>query len=161
MLVSYGSSSGSEAGGSPAPEAHPAAAPLEHREEEDEDDFDPADAFGIARLPKGQSSTGAKVAVVASEAVAAPDVMINVSGTHLPVRESTDRVEPQDPSISTAGSTSLITRASDSIVFFNPSYQDMSRPSEGPANPWNERRLEKQNTLTGQSSSGARVRRPY
>lgn len=47
------------------------------------------------------------------------------------------------------GSTSLITRATDSIVFFNPSYQDMSRPIEGPTNPWNDRKLTQMNILTG------------
>ena len=46
----------------------------------------------------------------------------------------------------------MITRPSDNVIFYNASYQDLSKPVQGPANPWDEKRLEKQNALTGTSS---------
>ena len=49
------------------------------------------------------------------------------------------------------GSTSLVTRPSDSVIFFNPTYDDMGRAVEGPVNPWSDRKLEKMNTITGSS----------
>lgn len=45
---------------------------------------------------------------------------------------------------------SLITRPSDNVVFYNPTYDDMTRPVQGPVNPWNERKLEKMNSITGE-----------
>ncbi|SCV70516.1 BQ2448_1910 [Microbotryum intermedium] len=53
----------------------------------------------------------------------------------------------QDPSFSS--STSLITRPSDNVIFYNPTYADMTLPVQGPANPWDDRRLEKMNSVTG------------
>ena len=42
-------------------------------------------------------------------------------------------------------------------MFYNPTYEDMSRPIQGPINPWNERKLEKMNTITGESRLTSRV----
>jgi hypothetical protein len=39
------------------------------------------------------------------------------------------------------------------MIFYNPRYDDMSRPVEGPINPWDDRKLTKMNTLTGIEAS--------
>lgn len=54
---------------------------------------------------------------------------------------------------------SLITRPSDNVVFYNPTYSDMTRPVQGPVNPWNDRKLEKMNTITGEASTPTPPRR--
>lgn len=48
-----------------------------------------------------------------------------------------------------ASSNQLVTRPTDNVIFYNASYQDLTRPVQGPANPWNDNKLERQNALTG------------
>jgi len=48
-----------------------------------------------------------------------------------------------------ASSNQLVTRPTDNVIFYNASYQDLTRPVQGPANPWNDGKLERQNALTG------------
>ncbi|KPV74507.1 uncharacterized protein RHOBADRAFT_37541 [Rhodotorula graminis WP1] len=54
-------------------------------------------------------------------------------------------LRPQD----LAASNQLVTRPTDNVIFYNASYQDLTRPVQGPANPWNDGKLERQNALTG------------
>ncbi|ORY70610.1 WD40-repeat-containing domain protein [Leucosporidium creatinivorum] len=128
-LVEYGSDSDTEQQ-VPAPTTSKAAVALPAVQDEapsdDDDDtpYDPTDAFGINRI-----STEDAPAASTSKAVvhSAPEVLVQVSG---------------------AGN-SLITRPSDNVIFYNPTYEDMTRPVQGPANPWNDRKLEKMNSITG------------
>ncbi|GAA5834596.1 hypothetical protein JCM5353_004615 [Sporobolomyces roseus] len=91
-------------------------------------DYDPTDAFGIQQLKQdsNQPSTGSSSFKVTAKS--APDVIS--SDLH-------------------SNHSSLITRPSDNVIFYNQSYQDLTKPVQGPANPWDEKRLEKQNALTG------------
>lgn len=134
MLVDYGS---------PSPEPQrPAALPPVLDDDVDES-YDPADAFGLAHAAEPVVAAAAPRAeqLIAS----APEVLLLVS-----------RVEPRPwPPLTVQGdagghgSSSLVTRTSDAIIFFNSTYADMSRPVEGPQNPWSDRKLEKMNTITG------------
>ncbi|GAA6022086.1 hypothetical protein JCM11491_004747 [Sporobolomyces phaffii] len=91
--------------------------------------FDPADAFGINQIqsdhPAPSTSNPAR-----APAQSAPDVIS--SDLH-------------------SAHSSLITRPSDNVIFYNATYQDLSLPVQGPANPWGDdhNRLAKQNALTG------------
>ncbi|GAA6010806.1 hypothetical protein JCM10207_005852 [Rhodosporidiobolus poonsookiae] len=130
-LVDYGSDSD---GGSPAaapskslPRPPRADSPAD---DDQPDDYDPQDAFGLA--------------AVAKEAQEQQHVQQDKQGKHEVVKSAPD-VIASDLSLS----NSLITRPSDNVIFYNASYEDMSRPVQGPANPWDDGRLEKQNALTG------------
>lgn len=50
-----------------------------------------------------------------------------------------------------ASNNSLVTRPSDNVIYYNARYADLTRPMQGPANPWDDGKLEKQNALTGAS----------
>ncbi|GJN90064.1 hypothetical protein Rhopal_003062-T1 [Rhodotorula paludigena] len=139
-LVDYGSDSDAEASSSaPAPAAAPAkrlpaVAPDNDAASDDDDDaFDPQDAFGLARIPheveQAQQPQAADAAKAA--AAAAPDSAPQVIAAEL------------------ASSNKLVTRPTDNVIFYNASYADLSRPVQGPANPWNDGKLERQNALTG------------
>ncbi|GAA5848953.1 hypothetical protein JCM8547_006396 [Rhodosporidiobolus lusitaniae] len=134
-LADYGSPSPSP---SPPP-AHAKSLPPvalaspadDHQDDDDDPKYDPNDTFGLAQAAKDaqaehEGSSRARDKVV--EAKSAPDVIAAV-----------------DPSLS----TSLVTRPSDNVIFYNASYADLSRPVAGPKNPWDEGRLAKQNALTG------------
>lgn len=127
MLVDYGSPSPEPVMEvAQSPPQQPALPPPVFDEEDDEDeDFNPANAFAI----QSASTTTTTIAAAPRQPLtvsAAPDVLIPIDA-----------------------STSLITRPSDSIIFYNPTYEDMSRPVEGPVNPWNDRKLVKMNTHSG------------
>lgn len=57
--------------------------------------------------------------------------------------------DPDTPDQNLASNNSLVTRPTDNVIYYNASYADLTRPVQGPANPWDEGKLEKQNTLTG------------
>ncbi|GAA5895842.1 WD40 repeat domain-containing protein [Sporobolomyces salmoneus] len=135
-LVDYGSDSETE---QPAAVKSKQLAPvdansIEHDQTSNNDDeaaeFDPTDAFGINQiqsdqLPAQSTSSGNKVVVKS-----APDVISSdLHSTH----------------------SSLITRPSDNVIFYNASFSDLSKPVQGPSNPWGDdhNRLAKQNALTG------------
>ncbi|GAA6036760.1 hypothetical protein JCM8097_003464 [Rhodosporidiobolus ruineniae] len=140
-LAGYGSDSDS---GSPPPSAAPSkskalpavalpssTSPDNDNDDDDEAGYDPTDAFGLAAAQRdareqhnGQLQQQGQAKV---EARSAPDVIASIDST----------------------SNQLVTRPSDNIIFYNASYSDLTRPVQGPANPWNDGRLEKQNALTG------------
>ncbi|KAM0786548.1 hypothetical protein ACM66B_002005 [Microbotryomycetes sp. NB124-2] len=107
-------------------------------DDEDEDaQFDPKDSFGISRIQQDggavNDSRAQQEGAQQQHAVkSAPEVLVQ------------DLSRGGD-----AGLGSLITRPSDNIVFYNPTYQDLTRPVQGPANPWSERKIDKMNTITG------------
>ncbi|GAA5930385.1 Cdc40p [Sporobolomyces koalae] len=95
---------------------------------EDDPTYDPADAFGINILSATSEQPQRTSTASATAIRSAPEVISSdLHSTH----------------------SSLITRPSDNVIFYNASYQDLTKPVQGPANPWDDRRLEKQNTLTG------------
>ncbi|KAK4046824.1 hypothetical protein OIV83_005820 [Microbotryomycetes sp. JL201] len=116
-------------------------APADSDADDDQDaQFDPDDAFGIGRIQHdgadadGNAQQASTVARSQQQQVvkSAPDVLVQ------------DLAKGGD-----AGAGSLITRPSDNIVFYNPTYQDLTRPVQGPSNPWSERKIDKMNTITG------------
>ncbi|CEQ43099.1 SPOSA6832_04997 [Sporobolomyces salmonicolor] len=101
-------------------------------DDEDDDTYDPKDAFGLARLPEEhlQLKADAQPAAGAAKQAASSAPEVISSDLH-------------------SAHSSLITRPTDNIIFYNASYSDLTRPVQGPANPWDDKRLDKQNTLTG------------
>ncbi|GAA5935189.1 hypothetical protein JCM1841_006440, partial [Sporobolomyces salmonicolor] len=100
-------------------------------DDEDDDTYDPKDAFGLARLPEEhlQLKADAQPAAGAAKQAASSAPEVISSDLH-------------------SAHSSLITRPTDNIIFYNASYSDLTRPVQGPANPWDDKRLDKQNTLT-------------
>ncbi|GAA6061123.1 hypothetical protein JCM10212_001723 [Sporobolomyces blumeae] len=102
---------------------------------DDDDDrdpeFDPTDAFGLNQIerddPRARPASNAS-----SSSALAPKSAPEVISSDLHSNHS-----------------SLITRPSDNVIFYNATYEDLSRPVQGPENPWDDKRLEKQNALTG------------
>ncbi|GAA5879655.1 hypothetical protein JCM16303_004120 [Sporobolomyces ruberrimus] len=126
-LVEYGSDSDTE---QPQPRAEPKQlAPVDSLDDNDDDDahFDPSDAFGINKIKSDAPTQSTSTKVTAQSA---PDVIS--SDLH-------------------SAHSSLITRPSDNVIFYNATYQDLTLPVQGPANPWgdDQNRLSKQNALTG------------
>lgn len=136
MLVDYSSASDS---GSPPPQPKPKAAlpPVAGPASDgDDSEVDPTDGFGINNLEKDRVETRSNSQVVAVRS--APAVLVNVSravpsAKHNQVLISA-LVDYQDPYASSGGSTSLVTRPSDQIVFFNPTYE-VSPPSPAVHSP--------------------------
>ncbi|KAK4692534.1 hypothetical protein P7C70_g9107, partial [Phenoliferia sp. Uapishka_3] len=136
MLVDYSSEGEQDLPPAPPPAASSNSKalpqPASDDEADDADDYDETDAFGLNRIAQATAleASGSAGTVVKPSLgkTSAPDVLVN------------------DPSVS---STSLITRPSDSVIFFNSTYEDMTRPVEGPANPWSDRKMSQMNTLTG------------
>ncbi|GAA5908142.1 hypothetical protein JCM8208_003702 [Rhodotorula glutinis] len=145
-LVDYGSASDSgspppqprdKAAAAPAKRALPAVA-ADHQpasdDDDNDDDFNPSDAFGLARIEASSSTTGAGPA---PQPGAAPRAGAGADSA------------PQVIAADLASSNQLVTRPTDNVIFYNASYQDLTRPVQGPANPWNDGKLERQNALTG------------
>ncbi|GAA5832531.1 hypothetical protein JCM11251_001360 [Rhodosporidiobolus azoricus] len=142
-LAGYGSDSDS---GSPPPQAAPSTSTAGHHlppvavEADDQDeDYDPTDAFGLKQVERE-----AKEQHVADAAAAGG------SGQH----QQVERITKSAPEVIASGvdggpSSALVTRPSDNVIFYNASYADLSRPVQGPKNPWDDGRLERQNALTG------------
>ncbi|GAA5948931.1 hypothetical protein JCM3765_003955 [Sporobolomyces pararoseus] len=97
--------------------------------EDQDQDFDPTDAFGINKLEPTSSTVQQQRGLMTAKS--APDVISSdLHSTH----------------------SSLITRPSDNVIFYNATYQDLTKPLQGPSNPWgdhDQQKLSKQNTLTG------------
>ncbi|KDE06182.1 hypothetical protein MVLG_03464 [Microbotryum lychnidis-dioicae p1A1 Lamole] len=134
MLVDYASDeSDHEQQSSTAPLKSLSSVSVQNKDDDEEATaFDPSDAFGLAQLDTqtgGKLTTRPKTVTTATNADTAPQVFIT------------------DPSFSS--SNSLITRPSDNVIFYNPTYADMTLPVQGPANPWDDRKLEKMNSVTG------------
>ncbi|GAA5828416.1 hypothetical protein JCM3770_004692, partial [Rhodotorula araucariae] len=138
-LVDYGSDS--DAGSpQPTPPALPAVAPAHSRRDNpaaaDDDDgadgeYNPQDAFGLARIAQGTADEASPAQAEPRDAQPQRDSAPQVIAAHL------------------ASSNQLVTRPTDNVIFYNASYQDLTRPVQGPANPWNDNKLERQNALTG------------
>ncbi|GEM10756.1 pre-mRNA splicing factor [Rhodotorula toruloides] len=134
-LVEYGSDSDSEQAQQHQPKLLPGVQDEATADLDDgEDNFNPQDAFGIARISEGEKqATGeagpaqTRPAAAGASKSSAPEVI----SAHLPT------------------SNTLVTRPTDNVIYYNASYTDLTRPVQGPANPWNDGRLEKQNVLTG------------
>lgn len=110
-------------------EAGPSTAPSQKVEDTDETDEQieqqvKTDAFGIAASgPSKVAKVDTKVSVAA-----APDVL---------------KEDPNDMA------NALITRSTDKVINVNISYDDMTRPVQGPVDPFNARKNEGMNALNG------------
>ncbi|TNY17967.1 Pre-mRNA splicing factor [Rhodotorula diobovata] len=139
-LVDYGSDSDS---GSPQPQSRAQgataaskralppvddhAAAGDDSDGDDDDAFNPHDTFGLARIQAEGTTAPSQPGAAPALRDSAPEVI----AAHL------------------ASSNQLVTRPTDNVIFYNASYQDLTRPVQGPANPWNDNKLERQNALTG------------
>ncbi|GAA5883711.1 hypothetical protein JCM3774_005790, partial [Rhodotorula dairenensis] len=143
-LVDYGSDSDSELqpAGQPQPARSSLTAPNlagpagptaddDDGDDGDADEYNPQDAFGLARIAGDERAAG-----TGSRTAGGP---IAPSGSSA----------PQVIAANLSANNSLVTRPTDNVIYYNASYADLTRPVQGPANPWDEGKLEKQNTLTG------------
>lgn len=144
VLVDYGSDSDSEQAAAQPPHRSLAAPKLgataaadpthadrgDNNDDDDDDEYNPQDAFGLARIAEEERKSAVTTGGAASLAP---------SGSSA----------PQVIAANLASNNSLVTRPTDNVIYYNASYADLTRPVQGPANPWDEGKLEKQNTLTG------------
>jgi pre-mRNA-processing factor 17 len=130
-LVEYGSDSDSEQQQEEPRRTLPRVDDHDKEDDQEEDhaEFDPSDAFGINKITTEATTTNSTT--IPTVKSSAPDVISSdLHSTH----------------------SSLITRPSDNVIFYNASYSDLTRPLLGPSNPWGQgdsQKLVKQNALTG------------
>ncbi|BGP56335.1 hypothetical protein JCM8202_000390 [Rhodotorula sphaerocarpa] len=143
-LVDYGSDSDSEQPQAAAPAtlsapnlaADPTRSGSNEAQDDDEDgEYNPQDAFGLSRITEQERSAAGSSAGASAGAVTA--------------KAPSGSSAPQVIAANLASNNSLVTRPSDNVIYYNASYADLTRPMQGPANPWDDGKLEKQNALTG------------
>ncbi|KAM0745636.1 WD40 repeat-like protein [Meredithblackwellia eburnea MCA 4105] len=97
--------------------------------DDDDDDgpFDNNDAFGINSIAGNGSNNGNKSTVTTHK-----------QSSSTIITSSAPQVLVSDPFSSNQQPTSstLLTRPTDSVIFFNPTYDSMTLPIQGPANPF-------------------------
>ncbi|GAA5989535.1 hypothetical protein JCM11641_005566 [Rhodosporidiobolus odoratus] len=99
--------------------------------DDSDDEYDPTDAFGLRQVQQE-----AKEHHAGARQGDNPDALVDARP------EVIAQFDPSAPS-------SLLPHSNTSVIFYNAPHSALTAPVQGPKNPWDDERLERQNALTG------------